>query len=416
MRDNEERIRRIIETCLAAPLTELHPARAAAAVKLGLQTGLGVPVRGTTSVLAVLVLFDRSTWPPDEDLEETIDDATRRIGQFVERQRAQDALQDSEDRVRQLQRLEAVGRLAGGVAHDFNNLLTVIMGRAAMLLARREMVFRAGSDLGRVKADPSQVEQVIANLAVNARDAMPAGGRLTIETTTVELGERYTQQHAGAKPGMYVMLAVSDTGVGMDRETQARIFEPFFTTKETGKGTGLGLATVYGIVKQSGGNVWVYSEPGKGTTFKIYLPRVDDVADAPELARTRPSGGTETILVVEDEDEVRALACEVLKTFGYAVLDARTPAAALVATEQHPDRIHLLLTDVVMPQMGGRMLAERLTALRPGIKVVYMSGYTDDAIVQHGTLEAGVAFLQKPFTLDALAARIRQRLDTDTAG
>jgi nitrogen-specific signal transduction histidine kinase len=402
-----------------------------------------------------------------------MDDISGRIGQLIERQRAQEALEQAEGHVRQLQRLEAVGRLAGGVAHDFNNLLTVIMGRGDILLGRLpadhphrrdialikktaeraaaltkqllafsrkqilapkvldlntvvsgmvtmlqrligediELVFLAGSELGRVKADPGQLEQVIANLAVNARDAMPNGGRLTLETTAVELGEHYAKQHVGVQAGSYVMLGVSDTGTGMDRETQARIFDPFFTTKEPGKGTGLGLATVYGIVKQSGGNIWVYSELGKGTTFKVYLPQVHDAEDAAEPEQIRPGRGTETLLIVEDEDEVRALACEVLATYGYEILQARTPAEALLIAERHTGPIHLLLTDVIMPGMSGRILAERLAPLRPEMNVLYMSGYTDEAIVHHGTLDAGTPFIQKPFTPDALAGGVRRVLD-----
>jgi CheY-like chemotaxis protein len=256
------------------------------------------------------------------------------------------------------------------------DLNTVVSGMVTMLQRLIgediELVFLAGSELGRVKADPGQLEQVIANLAVNARDAMPNGGRLTLETTAVDLGEHYARQHVGVQAGSYVMLGVSDTGTGMDRETQARIFDPFFTTKETGKGTGLGLATVYGIVKQSGGNIWVYSEPGKGTTFKVYLPQVHDAEDAAEPEQIRPGRGTETILIVEDE--VRALACEVLATYGYEVLQARTPADALLIAERHTGPIQLLLTDVIMPGMSGRILAERLAPLRPEMNVLYMSG------------------------------------------
>jgi len=418
--------------------------------------------------------------PPDDDLLAVMEDISSRLGQFIEQQRAQEALHAAETHVRQLQRLEAVGRLAGGVAHDFNNLLGVISNYATFvgdevgreLPSRRwqavhddigqveqaaqraaslthqllafsrkqmlapkvldlntvvsgittmlqrligediELVFRAGSGLGRVKADPGQIEQVIANLVVNARDAMPDGGHLTIETANVELGEHYARQHVGVQAGSYVMLGVSDTGTGMDRETQARIFEPFFTTKEPGKGTGLGLSTVYGIVKQSGGNIWVYSEPGTGTTFKVYLPLVHDAEDTAELAQVRPGRGTETILVVEDEDDVRALACEVLATYGYEVLQARTPAEALLIAERHAGSVQLLLTDVVMPGMSGRILAERLAPLRPEMKVLYMSGYTDDAIVHHGTLDAGTPFIQKPFLPDALAGSVRRVLDS----
>jgi PAS domain S-box-containing protein len=454
-------------------LAGMHPARASAAGQLGLRAALGFPVHGTTGVIALLTFFSRSTRPRDDDLDAVMDDISGRIGQLIERQRAQEALEQAEGHVRQLQRLEAVGRLAGGVAHDFNNLLTVIMGRGDILLGRLppdhphrrdialikktaeraaaltkqllafsrkqilepkvldlntvvsgmvtmlqrligediELVFLAGSELGRVKADPGQIEQVIANLVVNARDAMPNGGRLTLETAAVELSEHYARQHVGVQAGPYVMLGVSDTGTGMDRETQARIFDPFFTTKEPGKGTGLGLATVFGIVKQSGGNIWVYSELGKGTTFKVYLPQVHDAEDAAEPEQIRPGRGTETILVVEDEDEVRALACDVLATYGYEVLQARTPADALLIAERHTGPIHLLLTDVIMPGMSGRMLAEQLAPLRPEMNVLYMSGYTDEAIVHHGTLDAGTPFIQKPFTPDALAAGVRRLLD-----
>ena len=463
---------------MAEELASMHSARAAAAGDLGLRAALGIPVRGATGVIAALTFFSRSPRPRDADLEAVMDDISRRIGQLIERQRAQEALEDAAAQVRQLQRLEAVGRLAGGVAHDFNNLLTVIMGRGDILLGRLpadnptrrdialikktaeraaaltkqllafsrkqilepkvldlnavvsgmvtmlhrligediELVFLAGSELGRVKADPGQLEQVIANLVVNARDAMPNGGRLTLETATVELSAHYARQHVGAQPGSYVMLAVSDTGIGMDRETQARIFEPFFTTKEPGKGTGLGLATVFGIMKQSGGNIWVYSEPGRGTTFKIYLPHVHDAEDAVEPEPIRPGRGTETILIVEDEDEVRALAGEILGTYGYEVLQARTPADALLIAERHTGPIHLLLTDVVMPGMSGRRLADQLAPLRPEMTVLFMSGYTDEAIVHHGTLDAGTPFIQKPFTPDVLAAGIRRVLDTATAG
>jgi len=382
-------------------------------------------------------------------------------------------LKNLERQIFQTQKLEAIGQLAGGVAHDFNNLLTVILGRCALLVGRLspdasprrdidliqktaeravaltrqllafsrkqvldpkvldlnavvpgmatmlqrligehiELVYRPGAELGRVKADPGQLEQIIMNLAVNARDAMPDGGRITIETGNVELGEHYARQHVGVQPGRYVMLAVSDTGIGMDGATQARIFEPFFTTKAPGKGTGLGLSTVYGIVNQSGGNIWVYSEPGKGTTFKVYLPRVEDAAESLQVIRPAPGRGTESILLVEDEEEVRALAREVLQGYGYTVFEARDVAEALLIAERHTGPIHLLVTDVVMPQMSGRDLAERLASLRPEMKVLFMSGYTDNAIVHHGRLESGVSFVQKPFTPDALAEKVRDVLD-----
>ena len=381
-----------------------------------------------------------------------------------------------EQQFQQAQKMEAVGRLAGGVAHDFNNLLTAILGSADLVLddlkpnapereeiqeirraalraadltrqllafsrqqvisptvlnpnevvANMDKLLRRllGEDVdlrtvltrepGSIKADPSQLEQVIVNLAVNARDAMPAGGKLTIETQNVELDQEYARDHVSAQPGSYVMLAVSDTGSGMDAATQARIFEPFFTTKEKGKGTGLGLATVYGIVKQSGGWIWVYSEPGHGTTFKIYLPRVTEAA-APAAPSPAPSvsvRGTETVLLVEDEEMIRNLVQKVLKANGYTVLVAASGRDAERVAEQHDGPIHLLVTDVVMPGMNGREVAQRLAGARAGIQVLYLSGYTDDAIVHHGVLEPGVAFLQKPFTPAMLGRKVREVLDS----
>jgi len=391
------------------------------------------------------------------------------------RMKAEKGLRERDEHIRQLQRLEAVGRLAGGVAHEFNNLLTIISGHSELMLERLgkldplrkglEQIYQAsdraaaltrqllafsrkqmvepkvldlnqvvrnmegmirhltGEDihivtaldpaLGTVKADPGQIEQVIMNLVANSRDAMPQGGNLTIETENVYLDEGYASRHVAVQPGRYVMLAVSDTGCGMNEETKSHIFEPFFTTKEGEKGTGLGLSTIYGIVKQSGGNVWVYSELGQGTTFKTYLPRVDEPAEHPELITARPTQlqGSESILLVEDEDMVRQLVRSVLEMHGYTVLEAHQGGEALLICEQHQGPIHLMVTDVVMPQMSGPQLAERLAPLRPEMKVLYMSGYTDNAIVHHGILESGIAFIHKPFTSDGLARKVREVLD-----
>jgi two-component system, cell cycle sensor histidine kinase and response regulator CckA len=392
-----------------------------------------------------------------------------------QRRQTEEALRQSEDHLRQSQKMEAVGRLAGGVAHDFNNLMTIVMGRSELLMTglqeadplrrnadeikrtaeravaltqqllafsrkqvlmpkvldlnvvvanmdrmlRRligediDLVTVLGPALERVRADPGQLEQVIMNLAINARDAMPSGGKLTIETANVHLDLAYARKHAAVAPGPYVMLSVSDNGTGMDADTQSHIFEPFFTTKDQGKGTGLGLATVYGIVKQSGGYIWVYSEPGWGTTFKIYLPRIGDAAESPEPVHpaTQPRG-SETILLVEDEDGVRELTREILAMNGYTVIAARHGAEALEVCQQYSGEIALILTDVVMPQMSGHALMERIKPVRPSLKVLYMSGYTDKAVVRHGMLAGDVAFLQKPFTPDTLARKVREALDS----
>jgi CheY-like chemotaxis protein len=263
------------------------------------------------------------------------------------------------------------------------------------------------TDAGMIRVDPGQLEQVIMNLAVNARDAMPGGGLLTIETANVDLDADYLRAHPMAKPGPYVMLAVTDTGMGMDAATQARIFEPFFTTKDVGKGTGLGLATVQGIVQQSGGFIWVYSEPDHGTVFKIYLPRVDEAPSEEAVTNADDVRGTETILIAEDVPAVRAVTREMLTRYGYHVLEAADGLTALQVAADYTDTIHLLLTDVVMPDLNGRDLAERFRTLRPAMKVVFMSGYTDDAVVRHGILQEGIAYLQKPFTPVSLAKKVR---------
>lgn len=380
-----------------------------------------------------------------------------------------------EEQLNQSQKMEAIGRLAGGVAHDFNNLLTAIIGYSQLALGRLdevdpmrrevEEIQKAGaraaaltnqllafsrkqilqltvmdlnavvSDtekmlqrligedielvthlepaLWRVKADEGQISQVIMNLAVNARDAMPRGGKLIIETSNATFDDDYTSQHLGMTPGRYVLLAISDSGAGMDEETLSHLFEPFFTTKEQGKGTGLGLSTVYGIVKQSNGHLWAYSEEGQGATFKIYLPQVDESLekDKPRDEVAAPPTGTETVLVVEDEEMLRELARRILELNGYTVLNAAGGKEAIAICEQYEGAIHLMLTDVVMPQMSGPDLASRIASLRPDMKVLFMSGYTDSAVVHNSALDPTVAYIQKPFTMDALVRKVREVLD-----
>lgn len=297
--------------------------------------------------------------------------------------------------------------------HDLNSLLKNMDKMLHRVIGEDiELVTILAEDLGRVKADPGQIEQAIMNLAVNARDAMPSGGKLTIETANVELDETYARNHVAVTPGRYVMLAVSDTGVGIPPEVKERIFEPFFTTKEVGKGTGLGLSTVYGIVKQSGGNIWVYSEPGQETTFKIYLPRVDEaLTETKEIREEEVLHGSETILVAEDEEGVRKLAVQILEKQGYRVLEVSEGSEAIRICKENEGPIHLLLTDVVMPGMSGRELADRLLSLHTEIKVLYMSGYPDNAIVHHGVLEKGMNYIQKPFTVEGLVRKVRQALN-----
>ena len=380
-----------------------------------------------------------------------------------------------EEQFRQAQKMEAVGQLAGGIAHDFNNLLTGIMGylrltmdrmapedpvksdlmeirkaaERASWLTRRLLAFsrkqvlvpelmnlntaveemtkflhriigenielrmRQREDVWIIRADRSQLEQVIVNLAVNARDAMPTGGKLVIETANATLDHAYVKTHLGVQPGEYVSLTVSDTGIGMDKAVMSRLFEPFFTTKEPGKGTGLGLATVYGIVKQSGGHITVYSEPGRGSAFRVYLPRASRQATENGLAAAAPQGGRETILLVEDEVMVREMTARMLQWGGYEVIQAKDGPEALRICKEGSTPIHLMLTDVIMPGMSGRELAEHLAFLCPKVKVAYMSGYTDDAVLQLGVYESEMAFLQKPFTLESLLKRVRAILDND---
>jgi PAS domain S-box-containing protein len=384
-----------------------------------------------------------------------------------------------EEQLRQAQKMEAIGQLAGGIAHDFNNLLTVINGYSQLLLAslepdsalrpdlaavlqageraaslmrqllafsRRQILevrvlnlneviegmakmlhriigedislrLRLSGDLGNVKADPGQLEQVVVNLAVNGRDAMPGGGVLTLETANIELDEAIAGRHVTVAPGRYVMLAISDSGTGISGEVRKHLFEPFFTTKQIGKGTGLGLATVYGIVKQSGGDINVYSEVGQGTCFKVYLPRVDDGYEKPQApeAVARPPEGRETVLLVEDEDEVRDFASVALRRLGYTVFEARMGDEAIEFFRQSSIPIHLVLTDVVMSGMSGKEMVDRLLQIGQGFRVLYMSGYTGDAIVHHGVLDPGTPFIQKPFTIEAIARKLREVLDEGQA-
>jgi PAS domain S-box-containing protein len=419
-------------------------------------------------------------WIHDERtvVRDTLGRPTEIVGSWVDvtaRRRAEEASAQLEQELRHAQKLEAVGRLAGGVAHDFNNLLTVIIGRCELLFRRvghagatardvdiimatarrastlttqllafsRKQVLQPtlldlnevvanmerlldrliGEDvvlwtdlqasLGRARADLGQIEQVIMNLVVNARDAMPAGGRLTIQTANVDVDAEFAARRVGFAPGAYVMLAVSDTGVGIEPDVRAKLFEPFFTTKPEGKGTGLGLSTVYGIVKQSGGEIVVESEPGQGASFRIYLPRVDGAEPAPAV---RPDGapdpgGSETILLTEDAAVVRDLTCDLLRAAGYRVLAAATPDEALALCENHSGTIDLLLTDVVLPGMSGRELAEHARRVRPKMRVLFVSGYPDDEMVRLGIQREEAVFLAKPFTADALGRKVRQALE-----
>jgi signal transduction histidine kinase len=451
-------------------------------------------VRGETIGTLSMFRFDPAS-PPfdkrDQDMAQALADhaalaitnarllqSARR--ELAQREKAEAALRKTEEQLRQAQKMEAVGRLAGGVSHDFNNVLSVILSYADLILAglgdddalrpdleeirkageraadltRQLLAFSRqqallpkildlnqviagmekmlgrllGADVevtllpsaraGKVRADPGQIEQVIMNLVVNARDAMPRGGKITIQTNNAELDEHYASEHLGVTTGPYVMVAVTDTGIGMDKETQAQVFEPFFTTKERGKGTGLGLSIVFGIVKQSGGHIWVYSEPGKGSTFKVYLPRTNATADTTpsQPPPSEAGGGFETILLVEDDDQVRVVAKGILRRSGYTVLEAPGPGEALLVVEQYGARINLLITDVVLPRMNGPQLVERIRTSRPDIKVLFMSGYTDEAIIQHGILDSGVTFLQKPITPTSLARKVREALGPNRYG
>ncbi len=450
--------------------------RAAIGARVGLHGAFALPVKVGDNVYGVLEFFSREIRQPDQDLLQMVEDIGLKIGQFIERKRAESALHETEEQLRQSQKMEAIGRLAGGVAHDFNNLLTVIsgytellltqVGSNAQLLAEVEEIKRAGTraaaltnqllafsrrqviapqaidlntvaanmegmlrrlmgediidlvtvqppDLGMIRADPSQMDQVIMNLAVNARDAMPNGGRLELEMANVTFGPDSAARPSTLEPGDYVMLAIRDTGCGMDNEVLSQAFEPFFTTKAKGKGTGLGLSTVYGIVKQNGGHITVESEVKRGTTFKMYFPRVDrphreaTIDRVPQQSR---SAG-ETILVVEDEPAVRGLVRDMLRQRGYHILEARDGINAQVVSKTHFGRIDLLLTDVVMPQKSGPEAAKELLVERPDMKVLYMSGYPDHPVFSQGPRDRARLLLQKPFTPDMLARKVREVLD-----
>ena len=444
--------------------------------QVGFHGAFGFPILVGNEIQGVIELFSRQVRQPDDELLRMVEDIGLKIGQFGERARTEGVLRETEAQLRQAQKMEAVGRLAGGMAHDFNNLLTVIRGYSELFLGRlgptdamrkdMEEVKKAadrasgltrqllafsrrqfiaakvldlnalvanmdgmlrrliGEDLvelsaeldsstGAIKADPGQVEQVIMNLVVNARDAMPKGGRLTIETRNVTIGEEVRLDAVGVAPGSYVLLAVRDSGHGMDAETRSHLFEPFFTTKEKGKGTGLGLSTVYGIVKQSGGNITVESAPGRGTTFRIYFPRIEQEVPGSTGAveAIDPARGRETILLVEDEPAVRGLVQETLRLHGYTVLEARHGIEALLSSAKYVGPIHLLLTDVVMPQMSGPEVAEKILTIRPEIKVLYMSGYPDHPVFEQGGVSRQTGFLPKPFSPHGLAQKVREVLD-----
>ena len=473
----------LIQTEDESELTKSYP-NLVPHFRAGLRSMIAVPLISKDQVIGILHFQSRELSAYTElDLRlaervgNEIAGAIANAQLLIEWKQAEEGKAALQEQLRQSQKMESIGQLAGGVAHDFNNILTVIHGYSELVinslepanpirddvkeiktaaerasaLTRQLLAFSRkqvlqpkvidlnslvtnmvkmlrrmigegiklntllASDLASIKADPGQIEQIMLNLAVNAKDAMPNGGTLTVETANVELDQDYANLHLNVVPGPYVMLSVSDTGVGMTPEVRERVLEPFFTTKEKGKGTGLGLATVYGIVKQSGGNIWIYSEPGQGSTFKIYLPRVEEDTDfLQQVAVAAPSQhGSETILLVEDEKMVRSLALTILKRQGYKVLEAENGDRAFsIAQEQDANSIHLLLTDVVMPGMSGHELSERLKPQCPGMRVIYMSGYTDEAIVEkHGLSAPGIHYLQKPFPPDTLVKKVRSVLD-----
>ena len=461
---------------VAAPDVESRPelARHEAVIGEGSRAILHVPMEHAEGLVALLCLESPEPLGWSMHVINTVTEVAAHLSFVLKDAEAETTRKHLEEQLRHAQKMEAVGRLAGGVAHDFNNILTGISGYVELVLAeveseqaRRDLVqirqfsdraaglthqllafsrrqplqvstvdlnrlvksttamierligedvalkFRAGEELASIRADSGQIEQVLMNLAVNSRDAMPDGGSLIIETDNVHLDEGYAGSHTAVTSGDYVRLSVTDTGVGMDAESQARIFEPFFTTKEQGKGTGLGLSTVYGIVKQHGGNIWVYSEPGNGTCFKIYLPTFDSHPEpaAVESLVGRVPRGDETILLVEDEPRVRDAVQRALENYGYRVLSATHPEEARRVFDEHCEAIDMLLTDVVMPGYDGKQLYERISSDHPGLPVLYMSGYTDRAILDNGVLNPGIPFIQKPFSPAQLVRKVRAVLD-----
>jgi PAS domain S-box-containing protein len=476
-KDREVLAKRTLEDIPEEPIATVHGPRWLHTRKIGIFSETGEPkyLLGISIDITERKRADELLKASHQQLQRDVVERTLALGREADQRRlAEQALLRTEEQLRHAQKMEAVGKLAGGVAHDFNNLLSIVLSycdlilqdsgaderirriaqeirgagvRAAdltrqLLAFSRQQVFqarivdlnevlesmrrilepllgedveltiRAQSGLQSVKADPTQLEQVVMNLAVNARDAMPTGGKLVIETANINLDGDFVAQHLGATVGPHVVLSVRDTGVGMDRDTQSRIFEPFFTTKERSKGTGLGMSTVFGIVKQSGGFISVWSELGQGATFKIYLPAVRGTSISPDEStrQTAQPGGAETILLVEDEERVREVAATMLRRHGYTVLEASRPSEAIALAAARPSAIQLLLTDVVMPEMGGRLLAESVGQIVPDLVVLFMSGYTDDAIVRHGVQESSVAFLQKPFTQESLLKAVHQVL------
>ena len=466
------------EACLYARNVQQQFPQDVELQQLGAESYMGIPLRDSKGrVMGLVWSADTKPMPEVPVLLDGLNLLAERASAELERLHIEQELQRVREQLIQTQKMESIGQMAGGIAHDFNNLLTAILGyvelavatlpddspaipflqnalkavekatdftRQLMVFARRQPMQLQPVNLAQivrdaepmmnrwmptniriqtvlpdnlwlVEADPAQMTQVIYNLALNARDAMPRGGILTIELANVTLDAEYARTHYDVQPGDYVMLAVSDTGIGMTPEVQRHLFEPFFTTKPAGQGSGMGLATVYSIVKQLNGHIWVYSEVNRGTTFKIYLPRTRAERSAPVATLPPPlvQTGSETILLVEDEPEVRAVAVESLRLLGYQVLEAAAPSDALRLAEQYTEPIHLLLTDVVLPAMSGRELAEIIKRLHPETKVLYVSGYTVNTIAHHGVLEEGIHFLPKPYTMSQLAAKVRQVLDSD---